>query len=481
MTRLRFLCAAVLASLCIAPPQALAAGEFEPDVYDLPRTDDGWINGNAATSNYGTSAELSVTNYGPKQGLIRYDTSSIAGLSVLNATLSFTVRSIDTSRPHELNLLAVTSPWKEGTVTWATRPTSEAQTAVPSPVVLSGSKSYSVNVTSLVKRWASGQLANNGILLTTLTAAKAQIVTEQYLYVEVGSDLRGAKVLDLSNPNGCVISEPGLYVLDRNWSTYDVRYNQIKCAASPEPYNWIVLRISANNATLDFRGFEINGPTSLMGTMVHITGNHVTLRNGAVLGGDSEEEGSAVLAGAVDGTTLENMLVAYGGAYLQAGVRSRILATRINLGVLAVNDTSVVANSDILGSISVSGDGSEVRNNRFYGDAGSADACISVTGSRNKVLGNSIPCIADGISILGNGNRIASNILDGWQGYAGGVGILVQGTGNQVDSNAVMPGSFGTCIQFNTVGNFFGGNRCSAIVPYAGTAGQTDWGSNITY
>jgi hypothetical protein len=69
---------AVLSGLCLGA----RAEEFE-----LPLTDDAWINGNAPTSSFGTATTLTVHNYGPKFGLVRVDAATIAGKAVKSAEL----------------------------------------------------------------------------------------------------------------------------------------------------------------------------------------------------------------------------------------------------------------------------------------------------------------------------------------------------------------------------------------------------------
>ena len=456
----------------------------------MPLSDDSWINGNQSSTNFGEGTALSVHNYGPKQALIRFESSAIAGKTVSQATLRVYLRTIGAAG--QLSVFPILLPWSEEDVTWSRQPATEYAPA--STVALATSMAggiVSIDVTEVVQRWSTGQIADWGFLLSSTNPIKATFDSKErsggtpatltVSTVDAVQDLSRAKVLDLSKPEGCVIGEPGLYVLDRNWAVSggEESYAQVACHAYIDEYVTHVVRVAANGVTLDFRGYEISGPGYLSGVMLSITAQNVTVRNGTVTGGDIWDGQGISVSGGPEGASLENMVIGNG---VNLGSRTSIRFSRI-YGPVRVYENSVVEASDIRGNLELRGDISEIRTSRIYGGGSTFySAAVHIYGARNKVLGNSIRCDAcrSGIYVEGSGNRIATNTLEDLGGYSD-TAILVSAGANQIDSNTIMPGSFSSCVVFTMPGSYFGGNRCPATAPVVGAADQVNWGGNVTY
>ena len=286
----------------------------------------------------------------------------------------------------------------------------------------------------------------------------------------------GYRVLSLAEAP-IVIDEPGRYALDRDWNV-DL----------PGPGE--VMDVVANDVTIDFRGFAIASGTE--GSVVHVSGDHVSLSNGSLVG-DIDVTG-LVSTGAR--TTIDNMQVrAWEAADLKgadATVRDSSLVGRFatRLGEHAVADHST------------------------FGCSISGDVCLRLTNAA-LVTGNRIGRGGDGsIVIAGDGNILADNILDA---DAGGNQIppvrllLVEGDGNVLRSNTVLLESStpstvfvidgtrnvvdgnisvaraaergGVGIVFARDGNFYGDNRFGGALEPTRLNGtvQTDWGGNVCY
>ena len=66
-----------------------------------------------------------------------------------------------------------------------------------------------------------------------------------------------------------------------------------------------------------------------------------------------------------------------------------------------------------------------------------------------------------------------------------GAGIRVSSQFNNyrpiIDSNIVLGPTVGIEFEEGVTGIYYGDNRVSAITPFVGTDGQTDWGGNVSF
>lgn len=179
------------------------------DTISLTLTDDAYIHGLRPTSVYGLQDDFFVTSYGPKQGLVRFDAASIAGLEINSATLNLYLNDIE--RAGTISIHAVTSSWNESTVTWDNQPPAEiSATAVVSLAPADEEAVVSIDVTEVVERWADGSLADGGFLIVTPDSIKAYFDAQEKtggtpatLEVDTGSPAYSGEaiVLDLSEPD----------------------------------------------------------------------------------------------------------------------------------------------------------------------------------------------------------------------------------------------------------------------------------------
>jgi hypothetical protein len=437
------------------------------DTVSLPLTDDAYINRNNPNLNLGADENMFVHYWGGKYGLVRFDAASIAGQAVNGATLNLYLNDI--ANNGIIRVYAITSSWSESTVTWNNQPPNEGiEVAVVELSTSDEGSVISIDVIDVVERWADGSLADAGFLIYTDDSIKAYFDAKEKpggtpATLEVDTGLAAfsgeAIVLDLSDHENCTIDEPGFYVLNRSW----LRSEYL------EPQNmacWEIL-ITAS-ITLDFRGFKIFLHTEVDGNdVINIEGESVsvTLRNGTVNHSDS--------IGARNGArvTIEKMYVR-GAVSLgeDAKVINSVLSGAPFDATLAVGSNSVVTGSQIGGGgfppcIWIAGTSVTIQDSIFHcGDGG-----LSIFASDSTFAGNEV--IPTGrndasLSIQGDRNIISWNVLDS---------ISVQGTGNVVESNISRAGD----ITFSQAGNFYGNNRIKGS--FNGTAGQTDWGGNVSY
>jgi len=230
------------------------------DTVSLPLTDDAFILGTRPTANYGAWDDIFVTSYGPKQGLVRFDAASIAGQEVNGA--SFNLYLNDIANDGTISIHAITSSWSESAVNWNNQPPVEVTaTAIVDLATTDEGSVITVDVTDAVTRWADGSLADAGFLIVTSDNIKAYFDAQEKvggipatLAVDTGPPAYSGEaiVLDLSEPDGCVIDEPGYYVLDRSWLL--TMEDQEEPNASCE-----YVHITSGGVTLDLRGFSIRG------------------------------------------------------------------------------------------------------------------------------------------------------------------------------------------------------------------------------
>ena len=90
------------------------------DTISLPLTDDSFTNGVKPRSEYGLRDDISIHSYGPRQGLVRFDGASLAGLEINSATLTLYLNDI--AAAGTISIHAITSSWNESTVNWENQP-----------------------------------------------------------------------------------------------------------------------------------------------------------------------------------------------------------------------------------------------------------------------------------------------------------------------------------------------------------------------
>jgi hypothetical protein len=437
----------------------------QAEEFELPLTDDAWINGNAPTTNFGMATTLTVHNYGPKFSLIRFDAAAIAGKTVQQANLVIFVRSLGSAGT--LTVYPIVSSWNESTVTWARQPPTEAA-AIANIALTNAPDLVEIDVTSVVQRWADGAIPDAGFLLTTVEPIKASLDSKELaggnpskLTVSTSADTGPETfILDLSRPEDCTIDSPGYYVMDRTWwlSPHDQVEPNASCGGA--------IRIASSGVTLDLQGFSIaaGGSYGVYEPVLRIdTTSSVALRNGRLVGVFVSID-TSVAGGTV---TLENIhagggvllggrsVTVTGGSYsgywepgLRAGAGSRVTGARFGCN----------ADSECL---SVKG-ASWVTGCTFsVGSAG--PPAIAVGGDDTIIEGN---LFNEWIYVAGNRNIVSRN-------FSGGGYIEVHGAGNIIDGN-IGPG-----ITFESTGNFYGGNRAKG--GFSGTDGNIDWGGNVTY
>ena len=129
----------------------------------LPLTDDAWVKGSQSGLNNAAHPRITVGRWGPKQGLFRFDASSLAGKTISEATLRLEVQEVGTGG--KLTVHPITSSWDEETVTWDSRPSIEPRSVASLNVGEFLERVFSLDVTSTVQRWADGTLPDAGFLL----------------------------------------------------------------------------------------------------------------------------------------------------------------------------------------------------------------------------------------------------------------------------------------------------------------------------
>jgi hypothetical protein len=288
-------------------------------------------------------------------------------------------------------------------------------------------------------------------------------------------EVRGVgRVLDLSKPP-VVIDEPGLYALQRDW---DLTGYQL---------GGDVIRITANNVTLDLHGFRIAiRLDDINSTLLAVSGNEVLVRNGRL---EACCEGAAAFGSTGILTRLEHLDVSGQDPMELEGVAAVITDSVIyaRWGI-NVNEASVVRGNALscrTFCLTLRGGMNQVTDNRFnYQDA---DVVLQVDGDANVIERNlmdaDVPGPGKAYIVGGDRNVVRDNTITG-----GGFGTTfdVGGTGNTLDGNIVAgrEGSLSATngIRFTADGNYYGNNRMAAQVPFLlGGTVQVDWGGNVGY
>ena len=347
----------------------------------LPLTDDSWVNQAAPAANYGSRPNLHAHAIGVQETLVRFDASMIAGQQISAAQLTLAPNEI--GAPAEIQVRAVTSSWRESTVTFASRPTVEPQVIATFPVTPATLGAEVVfDVATLVQRWASGALADAGVQITVsgsrrvlFDAKEKQGGVRASLRVSLGAPIEQPprpKVLDLSLAP-VTIDQPGDYLLDRSW-------NVGEAAAQP------IIRIEADDVVLDMRGFTISWDSASGSAGIVIRGNNVTVRNGSLISGMF----ATPLSSDGEGTVVDRMNIGF-----NAGVSLR--------GTLAV-----MRNSQYLGGGISFGANAEVEFNEIHVTRGPATFEAGARVKNNRFIG----AFEQVISIVGDNVVFQDNAID---------------------------------------------------------------------
>ena len=288
----------------------------------------------------------------------------------------------------------------------------------------------------------------------------------------------GARVLDLSRVP-VVVTEPGLYVLDRSWNV-----------VSPTPDGAIV--VTASNVDLDLRGFEL----SVYESGVNASGQNFAIRNGRV----TSHLGVAVQVSG-EGSIIEQVtaLVTDYGTTVSVSGRGSVLANSVvslSQGAAAVSagDGTIVRNNQIT-SVGV-GVSIFFRSSVVDNDVSCGADCVTVEGTDNIVSRNKFSKLfhshSYGLHIRGNYNNAKDNVVltrcigANSTPSVSVTAIFVDGRGNTLLGNLVPAMScggisgFGNGIFFAQDGNFYGDNIVFTSSPFhLGATVQTDLGGNV--
>lgn len=465
----------VIASVCLLVLTARVSAQS----VELPLTDDTFINGNDPATAFGdTSEPLYVHTWGPKHVLLQFDAAQIAGATVEEATLL--VPLTDLQSAGVIDVYAVTTAWNESTASYDNQPTAEAVAAASRDVDMSNVGQAAIfDLTGVVQRWADGSLPAAGVLLVSSDPLRALFESKEIgvgaqLDVDIDRPLTSDRqTIDLSSAP-VEIDEPGYYELDRDWHM-GTEIGQIGT----------LVTVTANDVTLDFRGYEVTFEHN--GTGIRVNGGGFTVRNGR-LAGDLD---SYALYSEAARTTIDHMQI-----YSREGIHLS-------------GDNAVVTDSAITGRFgTVFGNDGLAERSSF----GCFASCMSLNGNNSKVVGNRIDAATGyAIAVRGGGSVVADNVFDSRNADTqvdviqvlandnqvlrntlllyGDEGVLVdvQGTRNTVVGNVAAPsvvtgGLPSVGIRFTVDGNWYGDNRVTATTPFdLGGTTQTDWGGNVSF
>jgi hypothetical protein len=136
---------------------------------EVALTNDAHVNSTRTTTNFGTLANLYVG--GGNNAFLQFDLTTLpigtTSSQVSRAILTVYVNRINTAGA--VTISPVTSAWNELTVTYAAQPAIGAPFATFTPVNAGGY--ITIDVTSLVQGWITTPASNDGIALTSATAA----------------------------------------------------------------------------------------------------------------------------------------------------------------------------------------------------------------------------------------------------------------------------------------------------------------------
>ncbi|MEN3540967.1 DNRLRE domain-containing protein [Microbispora sp. ZYX-F-249] len=153
----------------LADPTVTYPVVVDPTLTLSPPQADTYINSSGGGSYYtDTSLEITSGFIGTTRSYLKFDTSTLAGAQITNATLRLYKLSDDlaffngTTGPL---VQQITSNWDQTTLTWANKPsvTTTGQASIPSSAVHRGvAEDLTWTVTPIVQAWASGT-ANYGV------------------------------------------------------------------------------------------------------------------------------------------------------------------------------------------------------------------------------------------------------------------------------------------------------------------------------
>lgn len=154
-----------IATLCLLP--ALRAS-------DATLAGDTYVSAAAATSNFGTAANLVIAPN--NAGLVQFDLSQVPpGSTVATAYLSIYVNKVLTGGT--LNFATVTSPWTELGVTFNTQPVAGGTFA--SVNASAGNIFLLVDMTAQVQGWLANPASNFGIQITGSGSVSVQVDSKE--------------------------------------------------------------------------------------------------------------------------------------------------------------------------------------------------------------------------------------------------------------------------------------------------------------
>jgi hypothetical protein len=160
-------------------------------------TDDAQINSAATTTNYGASTTLQVG--GTYSSLLKFDIANLlppgtTATQVLAARLVIFPDKITTGGT--FSLYQVTSSWNEGSVTYATRPSTRSTAAVTTAATLNAYKE--LLITSLVQGWVTTPASNYGVELRGVGNTNISIDSKE----NAGTSHNPTLLITLSSPAG---------------------------------------------------------------------------------------------------------------------------------------------------------------------------------------------------------------------------------------------------------------------------------------
>lgn len=273
------------------------------------------------------------------------------------------------------------------------------------------------------------------------------------------------------------ISEPGTYVVDRDWALLTPDNGQA------------VIDITASNVVLDLQGFEIAQDGSEGVMLVSIAGDGVTVRNGKLKG---RRTSAVAFQSSGVGTVVDSVNVEDSANSFFEGNGAIIRSSQFEAkgGVHVDGTGSRIEHSDIRcdeGALAV-GPGAEVRDNRIWGVRSES---VMLNGDKTIFRDNTVVNVQEfgAVIVAGSDDAILENTIQFDTPEGTGPAILVAGTRNVIRGNlalrstaAGVPPRWGTGIAFQQDGNFYGNNQMAATVPFdLGGTVQTDWGGNFEY
>jgi hypothetical protein len=292
-------------------------------------------------------------------------------------------------------------------------------------------------------------------------------------------EVRGfGRVLDLSKPP-IVIDEPGLYAIQQSW-----RFTSAAMAALPE-----IIRITADDVTLDLHGFTISGEPGgpPPATLIVLTGNDAEIRHGAIEASDINR----ALHATGNGTWLHHLSVHTGdeNPFLEfEGNGTTISDSQITFGMIRLASDSTLERNTFrtrFVAVALLGDGNRVMDNNVF--MGRGDNGFRIQGDHNVVADNVMrgqPGLDVGYRVDGDYNVVRGNtFLD----MSSGPILQINGTGNTLEANIAPPspedaGGGSPGIEFTADGNYYGNNRMAAQTPFSlGGTTQINWGGNVGY